>query len=99
MDSLDANAATEIVQRNGLYRVMHLDTVHSWAQQQHARRLLSLSQAPGAMNVAHLMTKHLNATVVAEYLEMMNLEKSSPEQRPDRVVQSCPVSVEGCRCS
>ena len=69
----DANAALGIVARKGSGRLRHLDTSILWVQQKELQRAVEFLKVHGVANPADLMTKHLQAAPVEEYMKWLQL--------------------------
>ena len=70
----DASAAIGVANREGLGRIRHLDTQSLWLQQALRKRRLGLGKVLGTENPSDLMTKHVDAKLLAEHCRCMGCE-------------------------
>ena len=70
----DASLAIGVANREGLGRIRHLDTQSLWLQQALRKRRLGLGKVLGTENPSDLMTKHVDAKLLAEHCRCMGCE-------------------------
>ena len=70
----DAVAAIGIVRRQGLGRIRHLVVADLWIQQKSKQGDVSYAKLPGHSNTSDILTKPVEAEVIARHMCAMNLE-------------------------
>ena len=70
---IDALAAKETIERQGMSKVRHLDVNILWLQEQCACKFLPVIKVPGEEKPADLMTKHLVAPKVSKNFEALGM--------------------------
>ena len=70
---VDANAAKEIVEREGLGKVRHVEVDVLWLQEQQARARLPLHKCEGTWNPADLMTNSLPRAGIQRHINFLGM--------------------------
>ena len=70
----DANAALEIIEREGVGKVRHVDVGILWIQQKLLKKIVGFHKLPGTENTADMMTKALNREKGDQFVRDMNGE-------------------------
>ena len=76
----DATAAIGITRRRGLGKIRHLATADLWVQDRLRSGDFKLQKAPGAENMADILTKHVDRPTLLRHLDALGLVKE--EGRP-----------------
>ena len=71
----DSSAAIGICRRTGIGRVRHLATGQLWVQERLRAGDFKLFKVPGELNLADLLTKHVNRDLADQHLWRMGLER------------------------
>lgn len=69
---IDASAAKNIIEREGLVKIRHIDVNVLWVQEQEVRRQLPRCTILGTLNLADLMTKNLARQDINKYSDKLN---------------------------
>ena len=70
---LDATAAKDILDRQGIGKVRHIDVNCLWLPEQCAKNIVPLTKIPGEGNSADLVTKHLSINMILRHMLKLNL--------------------------
>ena len=68
----DSSTAKAIANRSGLGKVRHIETCQLWVQQEVHKGRLKVVKVQGKINIADVMTKHLDNTTLNRHLEHMH---------------------------
>ena len=69
----DASAALGIIQRQGVGKLRHISTQYLWIQEKTRNEEFDISKVPGEDNPADILTKNVNADLIARHLDFMSV--------------------------
>ena len=92
----DASAAIRVANREGLWRIRHLDTQSVWLQQAARKRSIGSGKVLGVENRSDLMTKHVDGKLLGEHVGNMGCEFTAGRaELAPQVVQAVGTQIEG----
>ena len=71
----DAAAALGLVFRSGSGAIKHMETKNYWLQQKEKNQELRIEKIRGTVNLADLMTKHLDGKRLVTLCELLNINR------------------------